>query len=152
MKANHPLIHTALLTGMLALASASAEDASMSIDQRAPLRATLLPTVSVTADANSPDAAPKWKVDDHTALRVTLMPTVRVTPDLEQMTTSVLPSVKVTASVSALAAQDALTARKALAAMPKKSPALAQVTPAPDRASDRTATDNASAKRLGVAR
>lgn len=153
MKTNHPLIRTALFASAFAVASfAQAGDTSMSVDPRAPLRATLLPTVSVTADADALDEA-NWNVDDTTSLRVTLMPTVRVTPDLEQLAVTVLPSVKVTASVSALAAQDVSAAqRNAVASMSKKSPTMAQVSPSTVRQDNRTATDEASTFGLGVAR
>ncbi len=154
MKTRRPLIRTALFASALAIASfAQAEDTSMRVDARAPSRATLLPTVTVTADINAIDKESNWIVDDTSPLRVTLMPTVRVTPDLEQLAVTVLPTVKVTASVSALAAQDAsAAARKAVASLSKKSPTLAQVSPATDRANHRAASDRASAHGLDVAR
>ncbi len=60
-------------------AHADAAESTMSIDTRAPLAVTLLPTVSIVADASNPDAVARWHVADEAPLRMTLMPTVRVT-------------------------------------------------------------------------
>ena len=152
MKTNHPLIRTAIVASLFAFTSlALADDAMISVDARAPLRATLLPTVTVTADANAPDAEANWTVDDRTGLRVTLMPTVRVTPDVEQLAVTVLPTVKVSASISAFNKAQSPPSRpeRAVASMPTKLPSLAQVTPT-DEATARAVTDRRSANGLGV--
>ncbi|MBN8481853.1 MAG: hypothetical protein J0L88_09725 [Xanthomonadales bacterium] len=79
-------------------AHADAAESTMSIDARAPLAATLLPTVSVIADAVRPDALAQWRVADEAPLRVTLMPTVRVSAEAESLAFTQLPTVRVTAT------------------------------------------------------
>jgi len=71
------------------------DEAVMSVDDRAPLQATLLPTVSVVADAAYPDAENTWSVADTRPLRVTLMPTVRVTAQAEPLAVTLMPTVRV---------------------------------------------------------
>jgi hypothetical protein len=80
-------------------------EVSMTIDDAAPVRATLLPTVSVEASAKDPGHA-AMRIADVAPLEVTLLPTVHVTargaPDLA---TTLLPTVRVTAP-AATASQD----------------------------------------------
>ncbi len=85
-------------------AHADAAESSMSIDTRAPLSVTLLPTVSVVADAANPDALARLHVGAEAPLHVTLMPTVRVTAQAEPLALTALPTVRVTATASEIAA------------------------------------------------
>ena len=87
MNIRTPMIRAAVATALAAGAfmlpqtpsATAAEDFStMSVDTRAPLHATLLPTVSVTADTNTPDGASTMHVAATDALPVTLLPTVFV--------------------------------------------------------------------------
>lgn len=94
----------AITAAALASTHATAADATMTIDARAPLAATLMPTVSVTADAANPDAAPQWHVADTRPLPVTLMPTVRVTAQADVLAVTLLPTVQVNARADTLAA------------------------------------------------
>lgn len=94
----------AITAAALASTHATAADATMTIDASAPLAATLMPTVSVTADAANPDAAPQWQVADARPLPVTLMPTVRITAQAEALSVTLLPTVQVNAQADALAA------------------------------------------------
>lgn len=55
---------------------------SMSVDARAPLHATLLPVVSVFADATNPDGIVAMRIAATEALPVTLLPTVYVSARL----------------------------------------------------------------------
>jgi hypothetical protein len=59
-------------------AAAAHAAVTMSVDARAPLHATLLPAISVFADARNPDAPVASRVTGGEALPVTLMPTVYV--------------------------------------------------------------------------
>jgi len=77
--------------------SALATEANASVDARAPLAATLLPAVRVSADATRPFDPPVWGVADGEPLRVTLMPTVRVTARAENLAVTMLPTVTVVA-------------------------------------------------------
>lgn len=60
-------------------AAAHAQTTAATIAKDAPIAATLLPTVSVFADAARPDAPPRSRIADAAPLRVTLLPTVTVT-------------------------------------------------------------------------
>lgn len=79
---------------------AAAQDAAMSIDGAAPLQATLLPTVSVTASRRNPAAEPSLSIADAAPLHVTLLPTVRVTARVVADLTTLLPVVRVVAEAS----------------------------------------------------
>ena len=85
-------------------AHADAAESTMSIDTRAPLAVTLLPTVSIVADASNPDAVARWHVADEAPLRMTLMPTVRVSAQAAPLALTHLPTVRVTATESEIAA------------------------------------------------
>lgn len=64
---------------------------SVSIDAHAPLHATLLPIVSVFADATQPDGAATVRIAATRPLSVTLLPTVRVS--LHVTTASTTPTI-----------------------------------------------------------
>lgn len=102
---------------------AAAAGTQMSIDDRAPVQATLLPTLSVVADAANPHAAITWSVADTQPLRVTLMPTIRVTANAEPLAVTLLPSVHVNASAEALAVTTLPTVRVYADALPLAAPA-----------------------------
>jgi hypothetical protein len=87
MNIRTPLIRAAvaavLIGGIYALprtphAAAAHASVTMSVDRTAPLHATLLPTLSVTADASAPDLEIAARLADVDALPVTLLPTVHV--------------------------------------------------------------------------
>ena len=88
-----------------AFATANADDAldaqaPTTVESRAPIRATLMPTVSVDADASTSDANPAtMRIADTAPLQVTLLPTVYVTARgrSEKLAVTMLPTVRVTA-------------------------------------------------------
>ena len=109
MNTRTSLIRVSTFVALIGCAAVSAqvfarEEAVMTIDDRAPLRATLMPTVSVLADAAHPDAATTWSVAATRPQRVTLMPTMRVTAQAESLAVTLMPTITVTAQVDAIAA------------------------------------------------
>jgi hypothetical protein len=81
-----PLIRAALAMAMIGSAfaleqipEAAAAGTTMSVDARAPLHATLLPELTVSARAQGADFAETSTLATTEALPVTLMPTVHVT-------------------------------------------------------------------------
>ena len=90
-----------------ALATANADDALdaqsvTTVESRAPLSATLMPTVSIDADASTSDANPAtMRIADTAPLQVTLLPTVYVTAKAhsQEMAAVMLPTVRVTAQI-----------------------------------------------------
>lgn len=99
MNTRTTLIRTTIaiaLSGAL-FTSAHATDTSPGVDARAPLAATLLQTVRVSANAAKPFDPPVWSVADGEPLRVTLMPTVRVTARADSLAVTTLPTVTVVA-------------------------------------------------------
>ena len=116
MKTQYALIRFAVVAVLLGSASAiaytvDAQDAaaSVTVDARAPLDATLLPTVSVDATQATSESNPAtMRIADAAPLRVTLMPTVYVNARAERDTTAVLlPTVRVTATIPASEVADA---------------------------------------------
>ncbi|HEU4663499.1 MAG TPA: hypothetical protein VFS55_05680 [Dokdonella sp.] len=86
MNVRTPLIRAALAATMVAgsfalerVPQAAAADLGMSVEARAPLKATLLPALRVTARASNPDQAAASELASGDGLPVTLLPTVRVT-------------------------------------------------------------------------
>ena len=96
----------ATLFAASAFASTHAMDAavSMTVDEGAPIRATLLPTVTLEATQATSDANPaKMSIADTAPLEVTLLPTVHVTArQLPELATTLLPTVRVTPESTAL--------------------------------------------------
>jgi hypothetical protein len=96
----------ATLFAASALASTHATDAavSMTVDEGAPIRATLLPTVTLEATQATSEANPaKMSIADVAPLEVTLLPTVRVTAKRQpELATTLLPAVRVTPESTAL--------------------------------------------------
>jgi hypothetical protein len=85
MKTRTPLIRAALAMAMVGSAfaiervpHAAQLGAGMSVETTAPLHATLLPELSVSASASDPDLVVATKLAADAALPVTLMPTVHV--------------------------------------------------------------------------
>jgi hypothetical protein len=87
-------------------AAAAQDVVSMSIDARAPLQVTLLPMLSVVADANDPQARSTARIANDEALSVTLMPTVYVHARMPALAAATVPanavSVAIDAAVSGL--------------------------------------------------
>lgn len=95
----------ATLFAASAFASTHATDAavSMTIDEGAPIRAILLPVVTLEATPATSEANPaKMRVADTAPLEVTLLPTVRVTAKQPALATTLLPTVRVTPASTAL--------------------------------------------------
>jgi hypothetical protein len=99
-------IHTSLIAVTLAtlfagnaFANTHGEDAvtSMTVDTAAPIRATLLPTVSV--DADRPD---RLRIADTAPVEVTLLPTVHVTARETRDVATLLPTIRVTPQSSSV--------------------------------------------------
>jgi hypothetical protein len=87
---------TVLIGTMFALYSISAAaQSSATLDPRAPLRATLLPAMKVTASLSNPHAAPSWRLASTRPLPVTLMPTLTVTADIGAIAKSTVPTMTV---------------------------------------------------------
>jgi hypothetical protein len=104
MKTRSMLIAATLATLFAGSALANAQDASqsMTVDTTAPIRATLLPMVSLDATSATSDSNPaRMRVADTAPIEVTLLPTVHVTARLNpELATTLLPTIYVTASVS----------------------------------------------------
>ena len=89
---------------VLAGTAACATAATMSVDTRAPIQATLLPEVTVFASSAHPEAASTMRVAATKPLSVTLLPTVHVNQRVsEELAMVTLPTVRVVAQ-----AQDAM--------------------------------------------
>jgi hypothetical protein len=86
-----------LATFAMAQANAAQDATTMTVDDTAPLQATLLPTVSITGDSANPYAEPRMSVASTAPLGVTLLPTVRVTATAPELAAVVLPTVRVVA-------------------------------------------------------
>jgi hypothetical protein len=99
MKFRTSLIAATLASLFAGSAFASHGDTtSMTVDTNAPLRATLLPTVSIDADARTSESNPaRVRVADAAPLEVTLLPTVHVTAHATaDLAVTWLPTVRVT--------------------------------------------------------
>jgi hypothetical protein len=95
----------ATLIAASAFASTHATDAavSMTVDVGAPIRATLLPTVTLEATQATSEANPaKMTIADTAPLEVTLLPTVHITAREPALAATLLPTVRVTPESTAL--------------------------------------------------
>jgi hypothetical protein len=106
MKTRMSMIGATLATlfAASAFASTHATDAavSMTVDRNAPIRAMLMPTVTLEATQATSEANPaKMSVADTTPLEVTLLPTVHVTATQPALATTLLPTVRVTPASTA---------------------------------------------------
>jgi len=112
------LIAATLATLFAGSAFANASDAtqSMTVDDAAPIRATLMPIVSLDATPATSDANPaKMRVAQTAPLEVTLLPTVHVTARTNpELAVTLLPTIYVTAS-SASVADDTIAEADAVA-------------------------------------
>jgi len=104
MKTRSMLIAATLATLFAGSAFANAQEAtqSMTVDNAAPIRATLLPVVSLDATSATSDSNPaRMRIADTAPIEVTLLPTVHVTARaIPELATTLLPTIYVTASVS----------------------------------------------------
>jgi hypothetical protein len=104
MKTRSMLIAATLATLFAGSAFANAQEAtqSMTVDNAAPIRATLLPIVSLDATSATSDSNPaRMRIADTAPIEVTLLPTVHVTARANpQLATTLLPTIYVTASAS----------------------------------------------------
>lgn len=91
-----------LVVAAAGAALAAAAEPMMSVDPRAPVAATLMPTLHVVADASNPDAEARWHIADEAPLQVTLMPTVRVSARAEPRTIARSPRVAAPAIAAGL--------------------------------------------------
>lgn len=112
---------SSLLIGTLlaAFSASAAAQSIVSLDPRAPLQATLLPEMKVTASASNPHAAPRWRVASTRPVQVTLMPTLTVTADVESLAVTRLPTITVIAQAGQL--EEDLPIVLAVASMPANS-------------------------------
>jgi hypothetical protein len=88
-----------------AFASTHATDAavSMTVEDSAPIRATLLPTVSLDATPATSESNPAtMRIADTAPLEVVLLPTVHVTARQPALATTLLPTVRVTPESTAV--------------------------------------------------
>jgi hypothetical protein len=95
----------ATLFAASAFASTHAMDAavSMTVDNAAPIRATLLPVVTIEATQATSESNPAtMRVADTEPLEIVLLPTVHVTAQKPALATTLLPTVRVTPASTAL--------------------------------------------------
>ena len=122
MKARLVTIATLLLIAGGAFAKTVAEPTvTMTVDDAAPIRATLLPEVSVDATPATSDANPAtMRVANTEPLQITLLPTVHVTArGTSELAIVELPTVRVTAQAgTALESMEIAQADDALPALP----------------------------------
>jgi len=118
MNTRTPLIRAALATAFVGcalifthLSPASPAHASetMSVDTRAPLHATLLPVVSVFAEATHPGGIVAMRIAATEALPVTLLPTLYVTARSADF--SAAPPMRVAAATQRVRAQNPIDMR-----------------------------------------
>lgn len=124
MKARTFLVHnatSAALVGLLlaAFSASAAAQSTVTLDPRAPLQATLLPEMKVTASASNPHAEPRWSLASTRPVQVTLMPTLTVRADAEALAVTRLPTVVVIAQADQL--QEDLPIILTVASMPANS-------------------------------
>jgi hypothetical protein len=106
----------AILFAGNACATAHAADAasSMTVDNNAPVRALLLPTVSIDAtSATSASNPARMRIANTAPVEVTLLPTVRVVAHgSPELAVTLLPTVRVTAGGSASLESEAIAERR----------------------------------------
>jgi hypothetical protein len=109
MKTTTSLIAATLATLIAGTAFANTPaldaQATMTVDSTAPVRATLLPTVSIDATPATSESNPaRMRVAETEPIEVTLLPTVRVTAYIaREVAIVVLPTVRVTPDSAAIA-------------------------------------------------
>ena len=89
---------------LMAFASAGANAQSFAaLETDAPVPATLMPEMTVTASISNPGAPARWKLANTRPQPVTLMPTLTVRPDLAAVAESAsvaLPAISMTQSAA----------------------------------------------------
>ncbi|HKP65327.1 MAG TPA: hypothetical protein VJX31_01790 [Casimicrobiaceae bacterium] len=92
----------------------------MTVDDGAPIRATLLPTVTLAATQATSEANPaKMTIADTAPIDIVLLPTVHVTAQQEPtLATTLLPTVRVTPGSTALLESMEIAASDAGAVLP----------------------------------
>jgi hypothetical protein len=113
MKTRTSLIAATLATLIAgnAFANTHGEDAvsTMTIDSAAPIRATLLPTVSIDATPATSESNPAtMRIADTAPVEVTLLPTVHVSARTLREVAVLLPTVRVTPDSAAIADADGI--------------------------------------------
>ena len=110
----------ATLFAASAFASTHATDAavSMTVDDAAPIRATLLPVVTLEATPATSESNPAtMRVASTAPIEVTLLPTVHVTARVRQdLAVTLLPTVRVTPASAALVGADEVAEAEDVAA------------------------------------
>jgi hypothetical protein len=113
MKTQSLMIATTLATLIATSAFAAAQDVdtSISVDGTAPIRATLLPLVSIDATQATSESNPAaMRIADTAPIEVTLLPTVHVTARLNpEVAAILLPTVRVTAVAGSADERDEVT-------------------------------------------
>ncbi len=98
---NRKVTNGALIGSLLAVLSFNARaDSTAVLDARAPVHATLLPAIKVSASISNPLAAVRWSIAAGPPTPVTLMPTLTVTADA--LTITSLPTLSVIAPAGIL--------------------------------------------------
>ena len=77
---------------MAALSLNAGAQSTATLEARAPLHATLMPAVKVTASISNPSDTPRWSVGSERPLGVTLMPTLTITADANALAMTDEPS------------------------------------------------------------
>ena len=87
-KSNYRNFFRAGLAGavLAALSFNASAGSTVTLDARAPLAATLMPAMKVTASISNPTAEPRWSVYPGRPVKVTLMPTLTITADADALT------------------------------------------------------------------
>ncbi len=99
---NRNVLNTFLAGALLATLSFNAvAESELTLDARAPLPATLLPSLRVSASISNPSAEVRWSIAPGRPIPVTLMPTLTVTPDATAVVSTRLPVLRVVAQAEA---------------------------------------------------
>ncbi|HET9034053.1 MAG TPA: hypothetical protein VFN25_14260 [Dokdonella sp.] len=100
-KSTNRNVTTAFAAGALlaALSFNAVAETTVTLDPRAPLAATLLPSVRVSASISNPSAEVRWSIAPGRPIPVTLMPTMTITADVADFAVTTLPTVTVFAQI-----------------------------------------------------
>lgn len=113
-------VTSSIFAGVLlaALSFNALAESTATLDTRAPLPATLLPTLKVSASISNPSAEVRWSIAPGRPTPVTLMPTLTVTAEATALAITNLPTVTVFAQVDAGSEQRSPTLAQTLAQEP----------------------------------
>lgn len=104
---NRKMTSAAMSGALLAALSFNAvAQSTATLEARAPLHATLLPSVIVSASISNPSAAVRWSVAPGRPTPVTLMPTLTITADAYALAMTTLPTITVFAQTESPPMQD----------------------------------------------